>query len=159
MHSPPAVAIFRDASFAHRMATRDQCYWINQHCSTNATRPVWVLYYILGGTSYFDLGKPSPKKSHVSMDTFRPPLTPPPPHLRTLRGVFFLTRTSDSRQLEKKARRLPFLVNLYFLREQYNFLCKNNHVVVVISDFWCYFYPKIASVKLVKTPPKAMEWG
>ena len=94
------------------------------------------------------------------MDTFRTPLSPPPPPgLRTLRGVCFLTRTSDSRQLEKKARRLPFLVNLYFLREQYNLLCKNNHVLVVISDFWCYFHPKIASVKLVKTPPKAMEWG
>ena len=23
----------------------------------------------------------------------------------------------------------------------------------------CYFHPKIASVKLLKTPPKAMEWG
>ena len=94
------------------------------------------------------------------MDTFRTPLCPPPPGLRALRGVFFLkTRTSDSRQLEKKARRLPFLVNLYFLMELITCLCKNIHVLVVISDFWCYFHPKIASVKLVKTPPKAMEWG
>ena len=32
-----------------------------------------------------------------------PPLAPPPPGLRTLRGVFFLkARTSDSRRLERK---------------------------------------------------------
>ena len=30
--------------------------------------------------------------------------------------------------------------------------------MVVISDFLCYFHPKIAFVKLVKTPPNAMEW-
>ena len=88
-----------------------------------------------------------------------PPLAPPPRIYGHLGGSFFLTRTSDSRQLEKKARRLPFLVNLYFLMELITCLCKNIHVLVVISDFWCYFHPKIASVKLVKTPPKAMEWG
>ena len=38
-------------------------------------------------------------------------------------------------------------------------MCKSYHVLVVISDLLCYFHPKIASVKLVRTPPKAMKWG
>ena len=38
------------------------------------------------------------------------PLAPPPPHIRTLMGVFFLkARTDDLRHLAKKARMLPFL--------------------------------------------------
>ena len=47
------------------------------------------------------------KKSDVSMDTFRTPLSPPSPPRSTdaLRWVFFFkTPTSDSRQLERKKR-------------------------------------------------------
>ena len=53
-------------------------------------------------TPTWSSGKPSRKKSHVSMDISVPPLAPPPQVLRTLWGVFFLkARTSDSRQKNK----------------------------------------------------------
>ena len=62
------------------------------------------------------------KKSNVSMDTFRSSLSPPPPGLRTLRGVFFLkARTSDSRRLERKTRKLTFLGKLKIYRGNYKF--------------------------------------
>ena len=78
------------------------------------------------------------------MDTFRTPLSP-------LRGVFFLNAYQRLATIGETKR-----VNYHFW-ETYNFLCKSNHVLVVISDCLCYFHPKIASVNLVKTPPKAME--
>ena len=61
------------------------------------------------------------KKSNVSMDPFRsPPCPPPPPGLRTLRGVFFLkARTSDSRRLERKTCKLTFLGKLMIYRGNY----------------------------------------
>ena len=40
---PPTVSFSSYASLAHWMATRYECYWINQYCSTNATRPERVL--------------------------------------------------------------------------------------------------------------------
>ena len=47
--------------------------------------------------------------------------------------------------------RLPFLGKLILLRGNYNFWCKSDHFWGVNSDFLCYFHPKIAFVKLVKT--------
>ena len=47
---------------------------------------------------------------------------------------------------------------LILFKGTHNFLCKSNHVLVVNSDILCNFHPKIAYVKLAKTPPKAMEW-
>ena len=49
-----------------------------------------------------------------------PPQPPPPQGLRMLRGVFFLkARTSDSRRLERKTRKLTFLEKLKIYRENY----------------------------------------
>ena len=78
------------------------------------------------------------------MDTFRSSLSsPPPPRLRTLRGVFFLkARTSDSRRLERKARKLTFLGKLKIYRENYKFWLQIDHFLGVILTFCAIFIHK-----------------
>ena len=87
-----------------------------------------------------------------------PPLAPPKVYGR-LGGSFFLNAYQRLATLGEKSAQITILGKLILFKGTYNFLCKSNHVLVVISDFLCYFHPKIASVKLVKTPPKAMEGG
>ena len=54
---------------------------------------------------------------------------------------------------------ISFLGKRILFRGNYNFWCKSDHFWGLNSDLLCYFHPKIASVKLVKTPPKAREWS
>ena len=84
--------------------------WNPQNCSWGSTAPIKMSWYRRPRAFFVDAFRI--KKSHKTADLFRNPLSPPPPprHLRTLMGVFFLkARTGDSRHLAKKARMLPFL--------------------------------------------------
>ena len=91
------------------------------------------------------------------------PLAPPPPprHLRTLRGDFFPKGCTDnSRQLEEKARRLPFSREPIIFIKNSSILVLSNHVWEESSDFVLFSSYKNSFSDIRKNTPKYyMEYG